>query len=297
VNILVTGGTGLIGKAFIYQYYPQYQFTVLSRSPKRAKTQLPNNVAIIDDLLNLNDLNGFDAVINLAGEPIIDKRWTASQKQIVCESRWSITEQLVELFKKSSFAPKVFLSGSAIGIYGDRGNAELDESDSFEADDFPSLLCRRWEEIAGQAEPYTRTVYLRTGIVLTAEGGALKKMLLPFKCGVGGKIGSGQQYMSWIHYRDMIAAINYILNNPQISGAVNMVAPVPEANQIFTQQLASALNRLAVLPVPAWLLRILLGESSCLLLASQRVRPKKLLDSGFVFSNPELSLALADLLD
>ncbi len=296
MNILITGGTGLIGNAFIHQYCAQYQFTVLSRSPLQAKKQLPADVIIIDTLSSLSDLNDFDAVINLAGEPIIDKRWSKQQKQIICDSRWVITQQLVDLFKVSNTPPTVFLSGSAIGVYGNQGNVEIDESYPVDANDFPSQVCERWEKIAQQAEPHTRTIYLRTGIVLSPQGGALKKMLLPFKCGLGGKVGNGQQYMSWIHYQDMISAMDYVLNEQRISGAVNMVAPVPETNQVFSKLLAKALNRIAILPVPKPALKYLLGESSCLLLDSQKVLPKKLLESGFVFSAPSLQLALADML-
>ena len=162
--------------------------------------------------------------------------------------------------------------------------------------DFPSNLCLKWEQIARQAEPYTRVVLLRTGIVLCAEGGALAKLLLPFKCFLGGPIGDGQQYMSWIHYQDLIHALHYLLTEKQLSGAVNLVAPEAQSNRVFSQTLARVLHRIAVIPAPKTLLRLVLGESSCLLLDSQRVLPEALLNKGFEFKFASLKQALADLL-
>ena len=155
----------------------------------------------------------------------------------------------------------------------------------------------KWEELAKQAEPYTRVVLMRTGIVLSSNGGALAKMLVPFKCCLGGRIGDGQQYMSWIHYRDHIHAMAYLLATDSVSGAVNLVSPSPEKNQDFTQALGKALSRVAVLPAPRKLLSLLLGESSCLLLSSQRVVPQRLLDSGFKFRFSSINVALNELLE
>ena len=290
MHILMTGGTGCIGQAFI-QHFSDYQFTVLSRS-NLINTDL---ITYIDSLDHLSDLNGFDAVINLAGEPIIDKRWSKQQKQVICQSRWKVTEQIVALFARSQTPPAVFLSSSAIGIYGDQGDIFLPESDSITAHDFPAKVCLQWEQLARQAEPFTRVVLLRTGIVLTTHGGALTKMLLPFKCGLGGRISHGQHYMSWIHYQDHIQAMHYLLSH-DISGSVNIVAPQPVMNRSFSQLLAAALHRPAVLPMPAWVLKLVLGESSCLLLNSQRVIPQVLLNHGFDFSFPDLASAFRDLL-
>lgn len=292
----MTGGTGLIGKSFIHRF-DQHQFTVLTRSPELARKQLPESVVVINSLNNLQALDEFDAVINLAGEPIIDKRWTKAQKEIICQSRWQITQQLVNLFTSSNKPPEVFLSGSAIGIYGDQGGSEISESFPLQETNFPTQICLRWEEIARQAEPYTRVVNVRTGIVLAPNGGALAKMLLPFRCNLGGRIGDGQQYMSWIHYQDHIGAMNHLLNEKSLNGAVNLVAPEPERNRVFVKVLAAALGRVAILPAPKILLKGLLGESSCLLLDSQRVSPQKLLSSGFSFAFPSLKSALADCLE
>jgi uncharacterized protein (TIGR01777 family) len=295
MNILMTGGTGLIGQAFIRQF-SDHQFTVLTRSIFNGNAVLPAAVSVIDSLDKLHNLDAFDAVINLAGEPIIDKRWSPKQKHIIRQSRWLLTQQLVALFALSQKPPSVFLSGSAIGVYGDRGDQILTETSPVEAGNFPTQLCLGWEEIAMQADPYTRVVLLRTGIVLAAHGGALAKMLLPFRCFLGGRIGDGEQYMSCIHYQDHIHAMHYILLEKSISGAVNLVAPKTQKNSTFTKILAKSLSRVAFLPIPKKVLQLLLGESSCLLLDSQNVVPQKLLDSGFNFKFHSLKPALNDLL-
>ncbi|WP_295877369.1 TIGR01777 family oxidoreductase [uncultured Zhongshania sp.] len=296
MNILITGGTGLIGSAFI-ESAKDCQFTVLTRSIAGAKSTLPSSVTCIESLSTLPHLNEFDAVINLAGEPIVDKRWSEEQKDIICQSRWEITQQLVDLFAKSATPPSVFLSGSAIGVYGNRGDESLTEKSSVSERDFPTRLCIRWESIARQAEPYTRVVLLRTGIVLATQGGALAKMLLPFKLCLGGPIGSGQQYMAWIHHRDHIAAMHFLLKDKGISGPVNLVAPNPEKNKEFTQTLAKSLRRIAIFPMPRFVLHALLGESSSLLLNSQKVVPQTLLNRGFSFEFSKLKSALIDLLN
>jgi len=270
--------------------------TVLTRSISKNKAVLPPTVKLIDSLQNLPHLDAFDAVINLAGEAIIDKRWSNKQKQVICQSRWQLTQQLVALFACSQKPPAVFLSGSAVGVYGDRGDEVLSEDSVVQECDFPTKVCLRWEDIAMQAEPYTRVVLLRTGIVLAPHGGALAKMLLPFKLCFGGRIGNGQQYMSWIHYQDHINAMHCLLTEKSISGAVNMVSPAAETNRVFTQTLARSLHRLAILPMPKSILRYLLGESSCLLLDSQKVVPQKLLESGFNFTFHNLKSAFADVL-
>jgi uncharacterized protein (TIGR01777 family) len=294
MKVLITGGTGLIGSALI-RGAVGFDFTVLTRSISNAKSILPASLQYIDSLEDLHNLDAFDAVINLAGEPIIGKRWSDQQKDHICQSRWQVTEQLVQLFAQSTTPPKVFISGSAIGVYGDRGDEPLTEVSSTEERDFSTMLCQRWESIARQAEPYTRVVLLRTGIVLSAQGGALAKLLLPFKCGLGGRISTGEQYMAWIHYRDHINAIHFLLNETNISGPVNLVAPNAEKNMVFTQVLAKTLHRIAVLPVPKIALRLLLGEASSLLLDGQKVLPQTLLNQGFVFEFNKLEPALSDL--
>jgi uncharacterized protein (TIGR01777 family) len=295
MKILLTGGTGLLGQCFIKEF-GDYQFTVLTRSCSKAKTLLPETVTLIDSLDRLQNLDEFDAVINLAGEAIIDKRWSEQQKNVICQSRWKISQQLVDLFSVSLKPPAVFLSGSAVGIYGDRGSEIISESAALQENDFATRLCIRWEEIAKQASPFTRVIFLRTGIVLALQGGALQKMLLPFKLCLGGRIATGQQYMSWIHYLDHINAMDFLLKNESLTGAVNLVAPEPKTNQDFTKTLATSLHRPAILPAPKKLLQLLLGESSSLLLDSQRIVPQALLDKGFKFSFSTLESAFRDLL-
>lgn len=296
MKILMTGGTGLIGRAFISQF-SQYQYTVLSRSAPNVKDLFPVTVKLIDSLSKLQNLDEFDAVINLAGEPILGKRWGDKQKTVINQSRWQITQQLVDLFRCSQSPPEVLLSGSAIGVYGNRGAEVLSETTAVQKNDFPTTLCLRWEQIARQAEPLTRVALLRTGIVLASQGGALAKMLLPFKWCLGGRLGSGQQYMSWIHYRDHIEAMHYVLTEQSLSGPINLVAPNAVTNYEFTQALAKALHRFAIVPVPKKVLQYLLGESSCLLLDSQRVAPQALINSGFTFRFANLAAALADVLE
>lgn len=295
MKILITGGTGLIGRRFI-ETHLHHQFTVLTRSIEKAQSILPESVILIDNLHGLENLNAFDAVINLAGEPIVDKRWTEKQKRVICDSRWDVTQQLVELFYESAKPPSVFLSGSAIGVYGDHGDFEITERDISTQHDFASTVCLQWESIAKKTEPYTRLVQLRTGIVLDPKRGALAKMLTPFKMCLGGRIGHGRQYMSWIHIEDMISAMAFLLNNTECQGVFNMVAPLPVTNQQFTSELASALNRIAVLPAPKFALKLLLGESSALLLGSQRVIPEGLLGRSFEYKFPDLKTAFKHLL-
>ncbi len=295
MRILMTGGTGLIGQAFTQQF-SKYHYTVLTRSPAKAKALLPSTVTVINSLNSLQNLNDFDAVINLAGEAIIDKRWSIKQKEIICQSRWQITEKLAELFKCSQQPPKVFLSGSAIGIYQDQGANIITENSPVQEVNFPTMLCLGWESIAKQAWPYSRVVLLRTGIVLSPYGGALAKMLPPFKYWLGGRIGDGQQYMPWIHYVDYINAIDELIHNDTISGPINLVAPNAVKNTVFTKTLANTLQRKAIIPVPKQLLRLLLGESSCLLLDSLNVSPEVLLNNQFNFSYPSLKQALTDLI-
>ena len=294
MKLLVTGGTGLIARRFI-DIFPRYECTVLTRDLSRAKEILPQSVILIDSLDEYSNLDEFDGVINLAGEPIIDNRWTQVQKQKICESRWLITKKLVELINSGVNPPRVFLSGSAVGIYGDQGDILLNENSEVISPDFASELCLHWEYLANQVNKATRCVNLRTGIVLDRSGGALSKMLLPFKLCLGGRLGSGCQYMPWVHIDDAVHALDYLMTHEAIHGPVNLVAPKSVRNTDFSKALAKALKRVAIIPVPKLCLKIMLGESSLLLLGSQRVAPEKLIENGFVFRYPELNKALVDL--
>jgi uncharacterized protein (TIGR01777 family) len=241
-------------------------------------------------------LDGIDAVVNLAGEPIAGSRWSASHKRKVHDSRQQGTATLCEALAKLSSPPKVLVSGSAVGVYGrDRGDDELTEV-STEGDDFLAAVCRDWEAAtAPAAAAGIRVAMIRTGIVLDAEGGALPRIALPFKMGVGGRIGDGRQWMSWISSRDHIAAIRYLLAN-DVAGPVNLTAPEPVRNLEFTAQLSAALHRPAWLPLPRLLRRLPLGFGELvdnLLFASQRALPASLESHGFRFSQPTLGEALS----
>lgn len=291
MRILLTGGTGLIGSALVKRWQDQHDISVLSRTPRRdtARVRYLNQLSAVD-------CNQFDAVVNLAGEPIANKRWSEAQKQRICQSRWQLTEQLVKQLNLASTPPKVLISGSAIGFYGRQGNEEINEDYQAFFPEFSHDICARWENLALQAaSPNTRVCLLRTGVVLAADAGALKKMLPPFKLGLGGKIGSGEQYMSWIHLDDMVELIDFLLHHDQLSGPVNATAPKPVTNAVFSAELAKRLKRPALLPMPAAVLKLMFGEMSDLLLYGQRVVPKKLLDAGFQFRYPNLQLALAAL--
>lgn len=292
MNILITGGTGLIGSALTQLWQAEHTIWILSRAERQIDSE---NLKYITSLQQL-DFNKLDAVVNLAGEPIANKRWTERQKNRICQSRWQLTEQLSQLIRQANTPPNTFISGSAIGFYGRQGNQEIAEDYQAFFPEFSHDICARWENLAMQASsPATRVCLLRTGIVLAENGGALKKMLPPFKLGLGGVIGTGEQYMSWIHLDDMVALIDFILRHQELHGPVNAVAPKAVTNKVFTEQLAKRLNRPALLPMPAVMAKLLFGEMSEILLYGQRVVPKKLQDAGFQFQYPQLNSALAEL--
>ena len=291
MKILVTGGTGLIGSALIKKLNDA-EVIVLSRSRKPFNMTDNNHVTFVESLEQVN-FNTLDVILNLAGEPIADKRWTNNQKKRICDSRWQLTEQLVGKINQASSKPHTFISGSAIGFYGRQSQLNIDEVFANVHKEFTNTVCHRWEEIAKQAQSEsTRVCMLRTGIVLSKHGGALAKMALPFKLGLGGKIGSGEQYMSWIHIDDVVAAIIFIINTPTLVGPVNLTAPTPETNANFSKCYANALKRPCIFPMPTFIANLLFGEMSDLLLYGQHVVPKKLLDAGFTFNYPTLDKAL-----
>ncbi len=291
-SVLITGGTGLIGRTLVKSLHKQYAITVVTRDPSRATRLLGGNVNYIT-VKELISVDKFDAVVNLAGEPIADKRWTDAQKQRICQSRWKITQQLVDLINKSSNPPAVFVSGSAIGVYGRQGDTIVTEEFTDFHDEFSREVCQKWEDIALKAN--TRVCIMRTGIVLSDEGGALAKMLMPFRLGLGGPISSGKQFMAWIHLDDMINGIQFLLNNEESKGIHNMTSPNPNTNHFFSLALAKRLDRPCIFRVPAFVIKTLMGESSDLVLFGQKVIPQKLIDDGFTFAFPTLKAALADL--
>lgn len=298
MHLFITGGTGLIGRSLCQRLrYLNHNLTVLTRQPQQAQQILGENFHYISSLASMTSLDGFDAVVNLAGEPITNKRWNRHQKQLLCHSRWEITAHLTRLVQNSILPPKVFISGSAVGYYGDQAAALVIEEQP-PSPGFTHTLCARWEELAQQASSeHTRVCLLRTGIVLAAEGGVLKKMLPLFRLGLGGKIGNGHQYMPWIHLDDMVNGILYLLESPTLSGPFNMTAPCPLHHNQFVSILGKILHRPTYSYLPSWLLRIFMGESSILLLEGQRAMPYKLEQAGFSFQFPELRQALKDLLN
>ena len=293
MRVLVTGGTGFIGTALIQRLRARGEdITVYCRNAAKAQKLLGNDVTLWTDFSAWKPEVFFDAVINLAGEPIIDRPWTEKRKQQLCDSRIGLTERLLAAIAGATRKPEVLLSGSAVGYYGN--TADVPCTESFPAgSDFPARLCQGWERSALQAEALDiRTVVLRTGLVLHADGGLLKKMQLPFRCGLGSQLGNGRQMMPWIHRNDYLDALVFLMDNPDCWGAYNMTAPQPVSNREFTRQLAESLHRPALLKAPAWLLKAGLGERSALVLDGQQALPERLLQAGFAFKYATLDVAL-----
>ncbi|ABZ77158.1 domain of unknown function DUF1731 [Shewanella halifaxensis HAW-EB4] len=300
MNILMTGASGFIGKQLVSALEPQHQLTILSRDPQRSAIILGAKHDYLSSLDELKDLDSFDAIINLAGEPIAEKLWSGQKKLDICQSRWNITEQLTKLIETSATPPHTFISASAVGYYGNQGQTPVDESyqvSNANLAEFTHQVCQRWEDGALKANgEQTRVCIIRIGLVLGSTGGALAKMLPAFRLGLGGPIANGEQGMSWIHQSDLVQLFAHLLNNPDCNGIYNGCAPTPVSNKVFTRTLGHTLNRPAFIPVPAFVLRVALGEMSCLLIEGQYVMPKRTLDSGFVFQYSELEGALKQLL-
>ena len=300
MNVLITGGTGLIGRALISSLLADakannsnYHISVLTRNPAKALKLLPAEVVLLSKLPAANEFN-FDIVVNLAGEPIADKRWSDSQKEKICQSRWQITQQLADLINQTEHKPQVFISGSAIGYYGRQAdNEQVDESNYQVHPEFTYEVCKKWEDIALSCNGSTRVCVIRTGIVLSKNGGALAKMLLPFKLGLGGPMSSCKQMMSWISIDDHINAIKFLIEHPHCQGAINLTAPNPVSNTTFSQTLAKVLHRPCIFRTPKWVLSSIFGEMSDLFLTGQAVCPKYLTDQGFSFQYHSLEAALS----
>ncbi len=291
-HVLVTGGSGFIGVPLCEALVAcGAKVSVLTRNRERAQQRLPAQVECVEQLQALQP-ETIQAVVNLAGAGIMDRRWTRAKRQTLVDSRLKITRQLLDFFADHS--PEVVVSGSAIGYYGDTGEEPCDESAS-SGEGFAPALCRQWEREAGDfASRGTRLCLLRTGIVLGSGGGALARMLPPFKLGLGGPLGSGQQWMSWIHREDIVRLILRLITDTTLSGPVNAVAPASVRNRDFARALGRALGRPAVLPAPAFMLKLLLGQAAEeLLLASNRVTPAKAQACGFTFEYADLETALA----
>jgi uncharacterized protein (TIGR01777 family) len=294
-RILITGGTGFVGQALCPALLAKgYSLTVLSRQSDGAVHSLCGRVEALGDLQSLEGHSGFDAVINLAGEGIADKRWSEARKRTLRDSRIALTKNLTGIINTWGKPPEVLVSGSAVGFYGHQGSQPVTE-DTPPVDEFTHRMCRDWENAAlAVGSEQTRVCLSRTGLVVGPGGGFLKRMLLPFKLGLGGRIGDGQQYMPWVHRDDVVGAIIWMLETPTASGAYNVVSPGPVTNREFTAGLAGTLHRPAVFPVPGPVLKVGLGEMARLLLTGQQALPKKLQDQGFEFRYEQLGAALED---
>jgi uncharacterized protein (TIGR01777 family) len=300
MRVLITGATGFIGRALV----PRLQrdgHTVVAwvRSESRARSLLGADVDLIQASAGhtalVDALGNVDAVVNLAGEPLVGKRWTPERRRVLEASRVGVTTDLVRAIAAATPRPRVLVSGSAVGWYGDRGDEPLTETSKPGAD-FLAHMCRDWENAARAAElSGVRVVLLRTGVVLGRNGGALAQMLPPFKLGAGGPIGNGRQYLPWIHLHDLVSAVAAMIADERYRGPVNGVAPQEATSRVFAAALGRALHRPAILPTPAFALRAIFGEAATVLLASQRVAPAVLIGHGFTFAFPTLDAALADI--
>ena len=295
MNILITGSSGLVGTHltdFLLAKGHHIYRMLRSASDDQPFYWLPaKGVIKYDDSITI------DAVINLAGESIADGRWSEERKKRILESRVSGTRLLAETLAKLQNKPKVFISGSAIGFYGETGSRIADE-DSMQGAGYLAEIAELWEKAAKPAEDAgIRTVNIRTGVVLSPNGGMLQKLLLPFKMGLGGIVGNGQQYISWVSINDMAGMIQFLLETDSISGAVNLVSTQPVTNYTFTKTLGSVLNRPTIFPLPARVARLVFGEmADALLLSSARVQPKRLLEAGYDFIDTDLEMTLRSLL-
>jgi len=301
MKVLVTGASGLIGSALIASLSTQgHEVVRLGRTARGASAETPTQATwnLQTGFIERDRLNAIDAAVHLAGESVANQPWTAAKKRRILDSRVQGTRLLAETLAALDPKPKVLLSASATGFYGHRGEQILDET-SAPGEGFLAQVCTRWEEAARPAaEAGIRVVHLRIGVVLSRAGGMLPRILLPFRMGLGGVVGSGTQYLSWLTLDDVIGAIHHLLEQESFQGPFNLAAPDPVTNYQFTKTLGRVLKRPTVVPIPAFALRLLLGQmAEELLLASARVEPKALRSSGYTFRHPRLDQALEHLLD
>jgi hypothetical protein len=297
MNYLITGGTGLIGTRLCQKLQAAgHTVIVLSRSRDKVHRRCGLSAVAITSLNEIGHNEQVDVIINLAGAPIADARWSKHRKQILEQSRIGITEQLVDWIAKRDKKPLALISGSAVGWYGDQQDSLINEQSSFN-DEYAHRLCERWEQAALKARDFgVRVCIVRTGLVLAADGGFLQRLLLPFKLGLGGPVSDGQQYMPWIHLEDIANLFIFLSKQPQAEGAFNGTAPMPATNAEFSRSLAQKLHRPAFMMVPACVLKLALGEMSQLLLGGQRAQPEKARAAGFQFEYTDLKSALDNVL-
>lgn len=296
-RILVTGGTGFIGQVLCPELLKAgYQVDVVSRQKPQDVQATCGDVTAVGSITDVGERPGYHAVVNLAGEGIAAKRWTEHRKQTLRESRIGLTRELVSALLRQDNLPEVMISGSAVGYYGDQGDTTVTEQ-TLPHDEFSHRLCDDWEKAASPViDKGVRVCYSRTGVVVGAGGGFLQQMSVPFKLGVGGRVGHGRQYMPWVHRQDVVNAILWMLSVKSANGAYNVVSPTPVTNRTFTSTLAEVLRRPALIPVPAPVLRLTLGEMSRLLLTGQKAMPERLEQEGFRFTYPQLKPALQEAL-
>jgi uncharacterized protein len=301
MKIAIAGATGFVGSRLVEQLQTQgHQITILTRNPQQASSRFPQAQVVDYNPFKSGEwqksISGCDAVVNLAGEPIAEKRWTPAQKQSILESRQLGTEKIVEAIGLAEVKPQVLVNASAIGYYGTSETAKFDET-SQAGTDFLAEVCSKWETTATSVTASgTRSVILRLGIVLGEKGGALGKMLAPFSAFVGGPIGSGKQWFSWIHRDDVVKLIQMAIEDPQMEGVYNATAPNPATMNEFTQTLGAVMSRPSWLPVPDFALEALLGEGAIVVLQGQQVVPTRTLAQGFIFDYPTLKPALTAIL-
>jgi uncharacterized protein (TIGR01777 family) len=295
VRVVLAGGSGFLGRALRARLQRDgHRVAVLTRSPG----QTPDAIAWTPDGKVgpwAASIDGTDAIVNLAGEGIADQRWNDARKRALRDSRLLPTRGLVAALRHSTAPAPVLVNASAVGYYGARGDERVTESTP-PGSDFLSELCVEWEREADQASATTRVALVRTGLVLHPDGGALGQMLLPFKLGAGGPMGSGTQYMPWIHLDDWVSLVVWLIESPDARGAFNGTAPTPVTNREFARALGRALRRPAIVPAPAFAMRILLGEFAESLLTGQRAVPARAMEQGFTFRFSHLDDALTDLL-
>ena len=295
MTILVAGGSGLLGRALIARLSRDgHQVRVLTRQPRPGQ---PNDIAWHPDGTAgpwASAIDGADAVVNLAGEGIADRRWNEARKKALRSSRVLSTRSLVAAMQQAARPPAALISGSAVGYYGARGDEVVTEAAS-PGHGFLPDLCVEWEREAEQASAFTRVALVRTGLVLDRAGGVLGQMLLPFRLGAGGPLGDGRQFMPWIHRDDWVGLVVWLLGNAAARGAFNGTAPAPVTNAEFTRALGKALNRPAIIRVPEFALRLLLGELAGSILTGQRAVPARAEEMGYTFKFRTLGLALSDL--
>ncbi|ODS22742.1 TIGR01777 family protein [Candidatus Endobugula sertula] len=292
MNILIIGGTGFIGSHVVNTLLNQQCSIILfCRDFAKARKLFGERVHLVHSFSAI--IVAIDAIINLSGEPIIGKRWTSRRKQQLLDSRIGVTHQLVRWIAQQDKKPQVLISGSAIGYYGNYPEDQCLDENAPARDCFPSQLCQQWEFEALKAKALgVRVCLLRTGVVLDKSAGALKKMWLPFKLGLGGTVASGRQWLSWIHIEDMVSIIVFLLYEKSIEGPINATAPEPVVYDTFTRTLAKTLSRPHFFPMPGWLLKWIFGETAQLLIEGQKVIPRVLVTAGFKFQFTDIGTTL-----